>query len=158
VLSFWQGALTPLARLRGRLGEKLATWIRAAHVSYVAYLSSPGVVVTFALLTMVEYLLILVATYVVALALRIEVGPLGFGAALALATLLARLPIAIDGLGMFEGSLIGLLLVVGVGPADSLALAIATRLLVLLVCAPPAAHLLATSPVGLNHLRRLHDK
>ena len=157
MLSFWQGALTPLARLRGGLVEKLATWIRAAHVSYVAYLSSPGVVVTFALLTMAEYVLFLVAIYVVALALRIDVGPLAFAAALALATLLGRLPIGID-IGVFEGSLIGLLLVVGVGPADSLALAIASRLLVLLACAPPAAHLLATSPVGLNHLRRLHDQ
>ena len=157
LLSFWQGVLTPLAWLRGRLGGKLAASIKAAHASYVVYLSNPGVVARFVLLTVVEYLLILAATYLAALALRIEVGPLDFAAALALATLLARLPIAIDGLGVFEGSLIGLLALAGVNPAESLALAIATRLLVLLVCAPPAAHLLATAPIRLRDLARLRD-
>ena len=158
LLSFWRGVLRPLAWLRGRLGRKLAAWLEAVHGSYVAYLSHPSVVASFALLTVVEYLLILVATYVVALALRIALGPVDFAAALALAMLLARLPIAIDGLGVFEGSLIGLLAVAGVAPADSLALAVASRLLNLLVCASPAALLLALAPVGLQEIRRLRDR
>lgn len=157
LLSFWQGILRPLAWLPGRLGRKLAAWLEAAHASYVTYLSNPGTVAGFTLLTVLEYLLILVATYVVALAFRIEVGPIDFAAALSLAMLLARLPIAIDGLGVFEGSLIGLLALAGVDPADSLALAIASRLLVLLICAPPAALLLALAPIGLHDLRRRGD-
>jgi uncharacterized membrane protein YbhN (UPF0104 family) len=144
--------------LRGRLGRKIAAWLGAVHASYVAFLSSPGVVAAFALLTVVEYLLILLASYVVTLALRIEVGPIDLAAALALAMLLARLPIAIDGLGVFEGALIGLLALAGVDSADSLALAIASRLLILLVCAPPAAFLMAVAPVGLQGLRRLRDQ
>jgi glycosyltransferase 2 family protein len=158
LLSFWQGVLRPLAWLRGRLGRKIAAWLGAVHASYVAFLSSPGVVAAFALLTVVEYLLILLASYVVTLALRIEVGPIDLAAALALAMLLARLPIAIDGLGVFEGALIGLLALAGVDSADSLALAIASRLLILLVCAPPAAFLMAVAPVGLQGLRRLRDQ
>jgi glycosyltransferase 2 family protein len=158
LLSFWRGVLRPLAWLRGRLGRKVAAWLAAVHASYVAYLSSPGVVAAFALLTVVEYLLILVASYVVALALRIAVGPVDFAAALSLAMLLARLPIAIDGLGVFEGSLIGLLVLAGVPPAGSLALAVASRLLNLLICAPPAALLLAVTPVGLQEIRRLRNR
>ena len=116
-LSFWSGIIKPLALLPGRLGRKVAAWLTAVHASYVAYLASPGVVLAFGLLTVLEYALILIATYVVALALGIPVGLLYFLAALSLAMLVARLPVAIDGLGVFEGSLIGLLAMVGVDPA-----------------------------------------
>lgn len=155
VLSFHTRVGRALQRyLPGMIGHKLAGWVTRAHSAYLGYLAKPGVVVAFVGLTIVEYLLIVLATYVVARALGIEIGILPFGTALAVAMLVARLPIAIDGIGVFEGAFVLLLALEGVAPGATIALALISRLLNLVVCAPPAALLLCSTALSLSDLRR----
>ena len=53
-----------------------------------------------------------------------------------LAILISRLPISIDGIGVYEGIFIGIMTLGGVRPEDSLAISIAARALQILVWLP----------------------
>ena len=103
---------------------------------------------------MTEYLLIILTTFVIAKALASTSAFVYFGAALAVALVIARLPIALDGIGMFEGAFALLLAWTGVPPAATVALAVCSRLLLLLACAPPAIVLLWLTPIRLRDLFR----
>ena len=100
-------------------------------------------------LTVAEQLLTLVMTYVLAPALGIEVPLLHFCAAVAVAMLVSRLPIAIDGIGVYEGVLILLLGLTGVGPAETVALAIVGRALNIVAFLPGAIVLIALTNLRL---------
>ncbi len=147
-------AWLPERLIGGLFGARLAGFLARLHGAYVAYRAQPGVILAFAALTIAEYLLIILATFVIARALGIEVGVVYFGAALAVALVVARLPIAIDGIGMFEGAFALLLAWTGVPPAATVALAVCSRLLLLLSCAPPAIVLLWLKPIQLRDLFR----
>ena len=138
----------------GRFGAKLAGLLGRLHTAYVAYRTRRGLIFGFAMLTVAEYLLIILTTFVIARALGIQVGVVYFGAALAVALVIARLPIAIDGIGVFEGAFVLLLAWAGVPPAATVALAVTARFLLLLSCAPPALLLLCRTPLRLQDLSR----
>ena len=136
------------------VGSRLGSFLGRLHAAYTGYRTRPGLILVFAALTVAEYLLIILTTFVIARALGIEVGAVYFGAALAVALVIARLPIAIDGIGVFEGALVLLLAWADVAPAATVALAITARFLLLLSCMPPALLLLCLTPLRLRDLSR----
>lgn len=103
-------------------------------------------------MTVAEQLLTLVMMYVLAPALGIEVPLLHFCAAVAVAMLVSRLPIAIDGIGVYEGVLILLLELTGVDAAETVALAIVGRALNVVAFLPGAILLIALTDARLADL------
>jgi uncharacterized protein (TIRG00374 family) len=94
-----------------------------------AFRNAGSAVSVFAALTFVEQILNFGMNYVLARALRIEVDPAVFLAALAVTFLIIRVPITIDAIGVFEGTLLVLMLSAGLQTADVVALGVVGRIL-----------------------------
>jgi uncharacterized protein (TIRG00374 family) len=141
-------------RLGGLFGQRIKGLLGQAHAAYAAYRSAGGVLAATTVLTIAEQLLTLAMTYVLAPALGIEVPFLHFCAAVAVAMLVSRLPIAIDGIGVYEGVLILLLELTGVDPAETVALAIVGRALNIVAFLPGAILLIALTDLRLADLLR----
>lgn len=111
----------------GRLVARFRTaWLRQGR--------RPGVVVAFALLTLFECIYSLFMGWLTAQALGIEVAFVDLAAAYAVALAITRLPLTIDGIGVYEGIMALLLgVVAGLPPAESVALILVGRVLFLLV-------------------------
>jgi hypothetical protein len=122
------------------------------YSAYANYRSAPGALAAMTWLTFTEQLLTLFMNYVLGLALGIEVPVLQFGAAVAVALLVSRLPITIDGIGVYEGVLILVLRLAGVDPADAVALAVVGRTLNLAAFLPGALVLIALTDMRLADL------
>jgi uncharacterized protein (TIRG00374 family) len=111
------------------LGHRVTDFLARTYSAYASYRSARGALAAMTLLTVAEQLLALVMNYVLAVALGIEVPLLQFCAAVAVALLVSRLPVTIDGIGVFEGVLILLLGLTGIDPAHAVALAVVGRAL-----------------------------
>ena len=90
----------------------------------------------FFVLTVTEQLLVAVCYWLVALALQLQFNVVFLLAAVPLAILISRLPISIDGLGVYEGIFIGVMSLGGMRPDDSLALSLAARVFQIVVWLP----------------------
>jgi uncharacterized membrane protein YbhN (UPF0104 family) len=66
----------------------------------------------------------------------IDVGMLYFAVALPLALLVSRIPISIDGIGVFEGMFIVLMSIAGLSAAQAVAIAVVGRILQTAVLIP----------------------
>lgn len=104
--------------------------------AYQSLGNSRGAIARFAALTAVEQLLCVVVPWTVAKGLGIDVDLLVLLGVLPIATLISRLPISFDGLGVFEAIFVGLLVLAGIGAESALAMAISARLLQLLAFMP----------------------
>jgi uncharacterized protein (TIRG00374 family) len=122
----------------GKIPSWLTTRVKKLHAAYTVYRRRPSGAIRFSLLTLVEQILFLLMFFVLAVALRIEVDPLHFCAALAAASLVHRLPITVDGLGVYEGVLILLLSMAGVPNSGAVAVAVVGRIVNILAFAPGA--------------------
>ena len=112
------------ARLRaGRLAQRF----RAFHAVYRGYGSERRVLAVFFVLTMLEQVLTIVGVWLLAQGLDVGVPLWYLAAAVPLSMLIARLPIAFDGLGVFEGVFVLIMGIGGVGPAEALSIALAGR-------------------------------
>jgi glycosyltransferase 2 family protein len=87
-------------------------------------------------LTVAEQLLVAVCYGLVALALQLQFNAVLLLAAVPLAILISRLPISIDGLGVYEAIFIGVMALGGMRPDDSLALSVAARIFQIVVWLP----------------------
>jgi glycosyltransferase 2 family protein len=90
----------------------------------------------FFVLTVAEQLLVAVCYGLVAVALQLEFNAVLLLAAVPLAILISRLPISIDGLGVYEAIFIGVMALGGMRPDDSLALSVAARIFQVVVWLP----------------------
>jgi uncharacterized protein (TIRG00374 family) len=90
----------------------------------------------FFILTVAEQLLVAVCYGLVALALQLQFNAVLLLAAVPLAILISRLPISIDGLGVYEAIFIGVMALGGMRPDDSLALSVAARVFQVVVWLP----------------------
>lgn len=90
----------------------------------------------FFMLTVAEQLLMAGCYALIALALQLDFNLIFLLAAVPLSILIARLPISIDGLGVYEGIFIGVMSLGGVHPDDSLALSLAARVFQIVVWLP----------------------
>jgi uncharacterized protein (TIRG00374 family) len=138
LLSFNSKAVTAVLKLLpGRVAQSSAArLVSRLHDAYRSLASDRPRLALFFVLTVVEQLLMAVCYCLVALALQLQFNSLFLLAAVPLAILIARLPISIDGLGVYEGIFIGVMTLGGMQPNDSLALSLAARLFQILVWLP----------------------
>jgi uncharacterized protein (TIRG00374 family) len=113
-----------------------ARLISRLHDAYRSLASDRRRLALFFALTVAEQLLMTSCYGLIALALGLTFNALFLLAAVPLAILVSRLPISIDGLGVYEGIFIGIMTLGGVRPDDSLALSLAARVFQIVVWLP----------------------
>ncbi len=115
--------------LHGVKHRRIVVKLREFHDIYRSFADDRRNLSTFFGLTFVEQLLPILDTWLVAQGMGIDVGVLYFAAALPLALLISRLPISIDGIGVFEGMFIVLMTLAGLSAAQAVAIAVVSRIL-----------------------------
>jgi glycosyltransferase 2 family protein len=120
--------------LYGRLlhalsGTRIIRRLRRYHLTYLAYRHEKRSLAAFFALTVVQQLLPIFVLWLVARALEVEVSLLYMIWLVPLAFLISRIPISISALGVFEGVFILLMSVAGLTAAESVAIALAARIL-----------------------------
>jgi uncharacterized protein (TIRG00374 family) len=128
----WMLHLLPRRFAAGKLGQ-LFTRLHGAYRSLAVDRSR---LLWFGTLTLIEQLLMIACYGVTAVALGIDFNATFLFAAVPLAILISRLPISIDGIGVYEGIFIGIMTLGGVRPEDSLAISLAMRALQIFVWLP----------------------
>ena len=123
----WAAAALRAAGL-GKLADKLAL-LRDALVSFR---QSPSSLVMPLLISHLNIGLVVVMTWLAALALKIYVPIVLMAAVVSLMTVLVTLPISINGIGLRENSLVVLLSLAGVAPDHSFALSLVSFFMIVL--------------------------
>jgi len=138
LLSFNSKAVTSiLSLLPQRVAHSsVARLILRLHEAYRSLASDRRRLALFFVLTVAEQLLMAICYGMVALALQLKFNAVFLLAAVPLAILISRLPISIDGLGVYEAIFIAVMTLGGVRPDDSLALSLAARLFQIVVWLP----------------------
>lgn len=138
IFSFSSGALTSVLRfLPRRLAtSRVAQLLGKLHAAYSSLASDRYRIAAFSALTFVEQLLMIACYGLVAVALQVDFNAVFLFAAVPLAILISRLPVSIDGIGVYEGIFIGIMTLGGVRPEDSLAISLAARALQVIVWLP----------------------
>ena len=138
LLSFNSKAVTSLLSLLPRrvAQSSAARLLLRLHEAYRSLASDRASLALFFVLTVAEQLLMAGCYGLIAMALQLEFNVVFLLAAVPLAILVSRLPISIDGLGVYEGIFIGIMSLGGVRPDDSLALSLAARVFQIVVWLP----------------------
>jgi glycosyltransferase 2 family protein len=138
LFSFTDNALSSLLRLFPRrfLDSSAARLLVRLHEAYVSLGTDRRRIATFSVLTLLEHILVIVCYALVAIALGVEFNAIFMFAAVPLAILVSRLPISLDGIGVYEGIFVAILALGGVQPADALAVSLAARALQIIVWLP----------------------
>jgi glycosyltransferase 2 family protein len=116
-------AYGPLARFRG-VGV-----VRRVHQSYRSFREHPAELRVFFALSLVEQLVPAVSIWLLVIAFGDAPSVLYVAAAVAIAYVVARVPVSLGGIGVLEGSLIFLLVLGGMSGEHALAVSVAARLL-----------------------------
>jgi glycosyltransferase 2 family protein len=106
------------------------------HEAYASLGTDRRRIAAFSVLTLVEHVLVIVCYALVAVALKVEFNAVFMFAAVPLAILVSRLPISLDGIGVYEGIFVAIMALGGVQPADALAVSLAARALQIVVWLP----------------------
>jgi uncharacterized protein (TIRG00374 family) len=138
LLSFNSKAVTSILGLLPQRAAQssAARLIVRLHEAYRSLSFDRRRLALFFILTVAEQLLVAVCYGLVALALQLKFNAVLLLAAVPLAILISRLPISIDGLGVYEAIFIGVMALGGMRPDDSLALSVAARLFQIVVWLP----------------------
>jgi uncharacterized protein (TIRG00374 family) len=138
LLSFNSKAVTSVLGLLPQRASQssAARLIVRLHEAYRSLAVDRRRLVLFFVLTVAEQLLVAVCYGLVAMALHLEFKAVLMLAAVPLAILISRLPISIDGLGVYEAIFIGVMALGGMRPDDSLALSVAARVFQIVVWLP----------------------
>jgi uncharacterized protein (TIRG00374 family) len=138
LLSFSSKAITSILNLLPRRAAQssAARLLSRLHEAYRSLALDRRRLAWFFVLTVSEQLLMAVCYGLIALALQLDFNLVFLLAAVPLSILIARLPISIDGLGVYEGIFIGIMSLGGVRPDDSLALSVAARVFQIVVWLP----------------------
>lgn len=138
VASFHEGLFrNVLAFLPRRAREsRLVARLEQFHAAYRGYAAARGALFAFVVLTWIEQYLVVIAVWIMALALGIDASLLFMTGAVPLSLLMSRLPVSIDGIGVFEGVMVLAMSLIGVSAADAVALALAGRVIQLFVWLP----------------------
>ncbi len=92
--------------------------LRRFHETYRAYRGQQMGMAVFFSLSFGEQLLPILHSWLIALGMGIDVGLLFVAGAVPLALLIARVPVSIDGLGVYDGVFMMLMALAGVSPAE----------------------------------------
>ena len=138
LLSFNSNAVTSVLGLLPQRASQssVARLIVRLHEAYRSLAFDRRRLVLFFVLTVVEQFLVAVCYGLVAMALQLQFNAVLLLAAVPLAILISRLPISIDGLGVYEAIFIGVMALGGMRPDDSLALSVAARVFQIVVWLP----------------------
>ncbi len=118
------------AHLYRRLGRFGALRVLGRiHESYGAYRAHRGELWIFFGLSMLEQLAPALCTWLLAAGLGLSPSPVYVAAAVAIAYVVARVPVSLGGLGVLEGVLVFLLVAGGMPGEQALAITVATRIL-----------------------------
>lgn len=110
--------------------------LRRFHQTYRAYRGHKAGMAVFFGLSFGEQLLPILHSWLIALGMGIDVGLLFVAGAVPLALLIARIPVSIDGLGVYDGLFMVLMALAGVSPAESVAIALIGRILQIVAWLP----------------------
>jgi glycosyltransferase 2 family protein len=134
-------------RLLGRFAaHRVVRILRQLHEGYLTYARRPALLALFMIWTVVEILLGALFLSILLYALGVQVSFLFVVAAFNAAALLARIPISIAGLGVFEAGFVYLLSIEGVATEAALLAALLSRLLQLAAWLPWWAGYLVARP------------
>jgi uncharacterized protein (TIRG00374 family) len=127
--------------MKNRLPRKLqtSTALRKLERLALAYRSleaARGIITVFTLMTLVEQSFNVIISWVLARGFGIEVDMLTLLAVVPVATLISRIPISIDGLGVYETVFAALMVPAGVPASASVAISLAVRAIQFLVVLP----------------------
>lgn len=138
MFSFTDGALTSMLRLiPQRFSDSAAARLLVRlHEAYASLATDRRRLAAFSVLTLIEHVLVIVCYGLVAVALQVEFNIMFMFAAVPLAILVSRLPISLDGIGVYEGIFVAIMALGGVRPADALAISLAARALQIIVWLP----------------------
>jgi uncharacterized protein (TIRG00374 family) len=138
-----------VAALNERLVGKVVAWlprfVRESKVmqyldrfaaAYRALGGARSTIVQFSALTVLEQVFAVIFPWTLALGLGIPVDLLLLLGVLPISTLISRLPISFDGLGVFEAVFVGLLVLAGIDGSAALAIAISGRIIQLCAFLP----------------------
>lgn len=109
--------------------RRIVQRLREFHETYRSFVVDRRNLATFFGLTFGEQLLPIFDAWLIARGMGIEVGLLYFAVALPMALLVSRIPISIDGIGVFEGVFIVLMSLAGLSAAQAVAIAVVGRIL-----------------------------
>jgi uncharacterized protein (TIRG00374 family) len=99
------------------------------HSTYLSYKDDKNNLILFFGMTFVEQFMPIFDSWLIARGLGIQVGIVYIAGAVPLAMLISRLPISIDGIGVFEGVFILLMAFAGVTASEAVAISLAGRIL-----------------------------
>lgn len=134
----------PQAFRRSKAMHQLTRFTTAYH----SLGADRGVIARFGALTVVEQVFSVVFPWTLAKGLGVPVDLLLLLGVLPLSTLVSRLPISVDGLGVYEAVFVGLLLLAGISAESALAIAISGRVIQLLAFLPWwLVHVIAAQPI-----------
>ena len=138
IFSFSHRALDWMLKLLpGKLASgRIAQLFTRLHDAYRSLAVDRPRLMLFGALTFIEQVLMVACYGLTAIALGIEFNAIFLFAAVPLAILISRLPISIDGIGVYEGIFIAIMTLGGVRPEDSLAISLAMRALQIVVWFP----------------------
>ena len=125
-------ALLPSGIARRRIVIRLTE----LHRTYVGYAASRRILGTFFALTFAEQLLPILYSWVLAAAFGVDITLILMAGVIPLTLLIARLPISIDGIGLYESTFIALMALGGVPPPVALSIALAGRIVQTLAWLP----------------------
>lgn len=138
MFSFGASAFYSVRRLvpRRLRASRTMQLLERLHDAYRSLAADRLKLAAFTALTLLEQLLMIVCYWLVAVALGVAVNAVILFAAVALGLLVSRLPVSIDGIGVYEGIFIGIMKFSGIAFEDALAISIAARALQILVWLP----------------------
>jgi glycosyltransferase 2 family protein len=138
VFSFSSGAPDAVLKLlpRRAAASKLGQLIKQLHDAYRSLAVDRRRLWIFAALTFLEQMLMVACYGLTAKALGVEFSALFLFAAVPLALLISRLPVSLDGIGVYEAIFMAVMTLGGVRPEDSLAISLAARALQIVVWLP----------------------
>lgn len=110
--------------------------LRQFHHTYLAYQHDKANLAVFFALTFLEQLMPLLFNWLIVIGLGIQVNLLYVAGAVSLTYMITRIPISIDGLGVYEGIFALLMSLVGVSMAQSIAITLIGRILQIIVWLP----------------------
>lgn len=132
-------------RLAARLFARAPPWLRTSRIfaataraaaEYRALGASRTTMLKFGVLTVIEQVFSVCLVWVLARGMDIPVDALVLLGVLPLSTLLSRLPISFDGIGVFEVVFVGLLTLAGIAPEAAFAIALSGRFIQLAAFLP----------------------
>lgn len=110
--------------------------LRQFHETYLNYQEDKASLVIFFGLTFLEQLLPILYTWLIAQGIGLDVKLLFIAGAVPLTILVSRIPISIDGLGVYDGVFALLMSLSGVAPAQAIAITFIGRILQIMVWLP----------------------